>query len=89
MPTMYDAYTGTALYNSSPHILQERQPVVRVLTFNESECHGKNLIVLVRRYCSQYLALVLLSQECVIHAQDWMSVSECIDAWTKGEECSL
>ena len=87
---MYDTYVGTTLYNRNPHILQEPQPAVRrVLAFNESECHGKNLIVPIRRYCNQYLALVLSSQECAIHAQDWTVVPESIDAWTKGEECSL
>ena len=77
------------MYNRNPQIPQEPQPAVRVLAFNESECHGKNLIVPIRRYCSQYLALVHSSQECAIHAQDWTAVPECIDVWTKDEECPL
>lgn len=85
MPIIYEAYVETTLHNRNPYILQEPQPAIRVLAFNESKCQGKNLIVPVRRYCSKYLALILPSQECIIYAQNWTAVPECIDAWTKSK----
>lgn len=80
---MYDANIWVVADDSSLHNPHKPEPTLGVLALHECKCDGKDLVVAIHRNCSQYLALVLLDQECVIHKHQWMTMSEGIYARIK------